>query len=203
MTGLILLLLAAAAALFALGLRGGLLKLALAGLFLGAAGYALQGRPGLSGSSARQASDAGPIPLTPLRRAFYGEFTRTGHWSIIADSYTRRGKTADAVGVLRKATETYPGDPSLWVALGNALVDHAGMITPASDLAFRRAAELSPGHPAPPFFLGLALARSGQREPALALWRGVLADAPADASWRPLVEDAVAALGGGQAPAED
>lgn len=194
MTVVILLVLAGAAALYALGVRGGLLKLAAAGLFLGAAGYALQGRPGLAGAPAAQVASRELIPLTPLRRAFYGEFTRTGHWAIIADSYTRRGNTADAVGVLKKATATYPGDPSLWVALGNALVDHAGVITPASNLAFARAAELSPGHPAPLFFLGLALARSGQRDAALALWREVLAKAPADASWRPLVEDAIAAL---------
>ena len=197
MTGLLLLvamLLASVVALYALGVRGGLLKLAAAGLFLGATGYALQGRPGLAGTSAAEAQGADLIPLTPLRRAFYGEFSRTSHWAIIADSYTRRGKTADAVGVLKNAVETYPGDPSLWVALGNALVDHAGMLTPASDLAFRRAAELSPGHPAPLFFLGLALARSGDRESALQLWHRLLAEAPADASWRPLVEDAVAAL---------
>lgn len=197
MTGLLLLLillLAAVAGVYALGVRGGVLTLVAAGLFLGASGYALQGRPGLAGAPASDAVRADVIPLTPLRRAFYGEFHRTAHWAIIADSYTRRGRTADAVGVLRKAVETYPADPSLWVSLGNALVDHAGVVTPASNLAFQRAAELSPGHPAPLFFYGLALARSGQRDAALGLWREVLADAPADASWRPLVEDAIAAL---------
>ena len=49
----------------------------------------------------------------------------------------------------------------LWVGLGNALADHAGTMTPAAELAFARAAELAPGYPAPPFFLGLAkLARA-------------------------------------------
>jgi cytochrome c-type biogenesis protein CcmH/NrfG len=28
----------------------------------------------------------------------------------------------------------------------------------------------------------------------VALWRSILADAPPDASWRPIVEDAIAAL---------
>ena len=67
-------------------------------------------------------------------------------------------------------------------------------LTPASEFAYRRAAELSPGYPAAPFFFGLALLRSGDRDAALAVWGEVLADAPADASWRPLVEDAVAAV---------
>jgi cytochrome c-type biogenesis protein CcmH/NrfG len=98
---------------------------------------------------------------------------------------------------LQNAVGKYPGNAQLWIGLGNALVDHAGGLTPASEFAFQRAAELAPGHPAPPFFMGLALARSGDRDGALALWRGVLADAPANAEWRPVVEDAVAAL---QAP---
>ena len=88
----------------------------------------------------------------------------------------------------------HPRNAALWVGLGNALVDHTGVLTPAAQLAYERAAELAPGHPGAPFFYGLALARSGDRAAALALWRELLAEAPADAGWRPLVEDAVAAL---------
>jgi cytochrome c-type biogenesis protein CcmH len=188
-------------ALYLLGVRSGMLYIASGTLFLGAAGYALQGRPDLRGSPRGTSVSAQAIPLTTLRRAFYGQFTPHEHWMIIADSYTRRGATADAVGVLKTAAATYPNDPSLWVALGNALVDHAGALTPPADLAFRRAADLSPGYPAPPFFLGLAAARSGDRQTALTLWRDMLARAPANASWRPMVEDAIAALSG-PAPAQ-
>jgi cytochrome c-type biogenesis protein CcmH/NrfG len=68
------------------------------------------------------------------------------------------------------------------------------MLTPPAQFAYQRAAELAPGHPAPPFFLGLALARSGDRAGAVALWKQMLADAPAGAGWRRLVEGAIAAL---------
>jgi cytochrome c-type biogenesis protein CcmH/NrfG len=88
----------------------------------------------------------------------------------------------------------YPGDPQLWIGLGNALVDHARGMTPAAELAYRRAEDAAPGHPAAPFFYGLALARSGDRDGALTLWRNILAKAPADAEWRPMVEQGVAAL---------
>jgi cytochrome c-type biogenesis protein CcmH len=74
------------------------------------------------------------------------------------------------------------------------LVDHAHGLTPPAEFAYRRAAELAPGHPAAPFFYGLALARSGDRQAAVEIWRRILADAPADASWRPLVEQGVATL---------
>lgn len=191
---LLLLIGAALAMLWRLGVRGPLLQLAAAALLFGAAGYATQGRPGLAGSPRAAEGNRAPIPLTALRHAFFGKFGPTEHWLLIAESYARRGNTADAAGVLQSAVREHPGDPALWVGLGNALADHSGTLTPASELAFRRAAELAPGHPAPPFFLGLALARSGETDAAVTLWRSILAQAPADASWRPHVEDAIAAL---------
>ena len=188
------LLVLALGAFYALRLRAGLLQLTAAALMFGSAGYALQGRPGLPGSPRQQRADAVPIPLTPLRHAFFGQFTGSERWLLIGDSFAARGKTEDAVGVLRSAVREHPGDPELWVGLGNALVDHSGILTPASQLAYAKAEELAPGHPAAHFFRGLALARSGDGEKAVAEWRELLAKAPADASWRPLVEDAVAAL---------
>jgi cytochrome c-type biogenesis protein CcmH len=178
----------------ALGLRGAMLQLAAAALLIGASGYALQGRPGLAGSPRAAAAANEAIPLTGLRNAFFGEFGRSGHWLLMSDSMARSGNTADAAGLLRSAVREHPRDPALWIGLGNALVDHSGTLTPPAQFAYERAAELAPGHPAAPFFYGLALARSGDRDGALTLWRQVLADAPANAGWRPLVEDAVAAL---------
>jgi len=98
------------------------------------------------------------------------------------------------VNILQNAVHRYPRSPHLWIGLGNALVDHAHGLTPPAELAYRRAAELSPGYPAPPFFYGLALARSGDRAGAVRLWKQILADAPRDASWRPLVEQGIAVL---------
>ena len=177
-----------------LGLRGPMLQLGAAALLAGAAGYTLQGRPGLAGSPRANAASREVLPLTGVRNAFFGQFTRTGHWLMMSDSMARKGRTADAAGLLRSAVREHPNDPTLWVGLGNALVDHAGVLTPAAQLAYERAMELAPGHPAAPFFFGVALARSGNREGAVAMWRQVLAEAPADASWRPLVEDSIAAL---------
>ena len=197
MTGwaiLILLFAAAILALRLLGLRGSLLQFGAAALLLGGAGYALQGKPGVAGSPRATRSSEPPIPLTNFRHAFFGQFTGAESWLRMSEALASRGNTKDAVGVLTSAVREHPGDSSLWVGLGNALVDHSKGLTPASAFAFRRAAELAPGHPAPPFFMGLALARSGDREGALALWKGVLGDAPADAAWRPMIEEAIAVL---------
>ena len=71
------------------------------------------------------------------------------------------------------------------MALGNALVVHnQGQMSPASQYAFEMAAQLSPNHPGPPFFLGLALAQSGKPDEAGEVWRGLLSRAPDDAPWK-------------------
>ena len=180
--------------LWVLRVRGAMLQLSAAALLFGAAGYAVQGQPGLAGSPQSAGQRAAPIPLTKLRHAFFGTFGPTEHWLVISESFARRGRTGEAVKALSAGVREHPGDPVLWVGLGNALTDHAGALTPAGQLAFSKAAELAPGHPGPLFFLGLALARSGDPQDGVALWQKILADAPADAGWRPLVEDAIRAV---------
>jgi cytochrome c-type biogenesis protein CcmH len=191
---LLLLIAGSLAALWRLGVRGGLLTASAAALALGASGYALQGSPDVPGAPARGSGAHDMFPLTDARHAFFGHFTPAESWLRISEALARDGKSEDAVGILQNAVKRYPADPQLWIGLGNALVDHARGLTPPAELAYRRAAELSPGYPAPPFFYGLALARSGDRQAAVAIWRHILKDAPKDAEWRPLIEQGVAAL---------
>ena len=164
---LICLIAAAFAVLWLVGVRRAMLELGGAALLLGACGYALQGRPGLPGAPRHGQADSAVLPLTQARHAFFGEFSANEHWLLMADSLGRRGNTTDAVGLLGSAVREHPNDFMLWTGLGNALVDQAGRITPPAELAFARAEQLAPGHPAPLFFRGLALARSGDpaREP--------------------------------------
>ena len=192
---LLLLIATSLAALWLLGVRGGLFKATAAALFVGAVGYAVQGQPDLPGAPAQSSEAANVLPLAEARRAFFGRFTPEETWIGMSEALARDGQGADAVGILQNAVRRYPDDPQLWIGLGNALVDLARGLTPPAELAYRRAAELAPGHPAAPFFYGLALARSGDRQAAVEIWKRILAHAPANASWRPLVEAGVAALG--------
>ena len=186
---------AAAGALWWLGrLRGAALQLALATLMVGGAGYALQGRPSLSGSPREGGRRAAPLPLTEPRQAMLGRFNQSDRWLTIAEGFAARGDTGEAVGAIRAGLNAHPDDFGLWIGLGNALVDHAGMLTPAANLAFARARELAPRHPAPLFFEGLALARSGEREQALGLWQQALALTPPGTSYRPMIEGGISAL---------
>ena len=200
---LILLLLVAASlgALRLLGLRGPMLTASAAALLVGASGYALQGRPDLPGSPASPAEDGGNVPLAEARHAFFERFSGAEGWLVMAEALERRGRTEDSAALLQNAVRTRPGDQQLWIGLGNALVAHSNGLTPPAELAFRRAAALNPAHPAPPFFYGLARARSGDPASAVAIWRELLNNAPADADWRPLVEAGIAALDPGSVQA--
>lgn len=209
MTGLLLLvalILLVTGGLWWLGrVRGSALQLVAAALLIGAAGYGLHGRPSLPGAPTDPSQRTAPLPLTAAREAMLGQFNSSGRWLLMSDSLARRGNTQDAVGIIRSGLREHPNDPALWVGLGNALVDHAGMLTPSAEFAFERARRLAPKHPAPLFFRGLALARSGQREQALALWRQALALSPEGTSYRPMIAGGISVLEGrglpGQSPA--
>ncbi len=164
---LILLIGISLALLWWLGVRGGMLTASAAALLLGASGYALQGRPYERGAPAAGGEAHDDFPLTDARHAFFGNFTPAESWLRISEALARDGKSEEAVGILQNAVSRYPG-----------------------------ASQMAPGHPGAPFFYGLALARSGDRPGALALWQQILKTAPKDAGWRPLVEQGVKALGG-------
>jgi cytochrome c-type biogenesis protein CcmH len=198
---LIVLIAASLGSLWALKVRGGLFTASAAALMLGASGYAMQGRPNVSGAPAMGDEGRDVIPLTDARHAFFGYFTPAEPWLRMSEALARDGKSEDAIGILQNAVTRYPGDAQLWIALGNALVDHARGLTPPAEFAYQRAATMAPGHPAAAFFYGLALARSGDRQAAVEIWKRILAKAPKDASWRPLVEQGVATLSAPPPPA--
>lgn len=171
--------------------RGGLQFLG-AALLLALAGYAWQGHPGLAGSPHRPPEQRG-LPdseFAKVRQDLIGRFNVADRWLTIAEAYNREGDTEGAAQIIEAGLREHPKDPDLWVGLGNALVIHGGgMMSPAAELAFRRAAALAPNHPAPKFFYGLALLQGGHIDEAEKVWRDLLATAPPGALWRPAIEE--------------
>ena len=188
-------------ALWLMRVRQGLLTAGLAALMLGASGYALQGRPTLAAAPTKGGQDREIRALTEARHAFFGSFGPEESWLRISEALGSHGNTEDAVNILQNAVRRYPSDAQLWIGLGNALVDHAHGLTPPAEYAYRRAAELLPGHPAPRFFHDLALARSGAEEAAFRDLVGLVREYP-EASWRPMVAQLALAiaLNGGPPP---
>ncbi|MFN5901442.1 MAG: tetratricopeptide repeat protein [Novosphingobium sp.] len=161
-----------------------------AALLLGIAGYAFQASPDVAGAPSLNQGRAALLCLlrSGLRRVL-AETPNSGQglnrWLVIGDALSRNGQYGDAAGVILGAVEKEPKNADAWLALGNALTGHAdGTLTPAALYAYRRAAQADPGHPGPPFFLGLALAQSGKLPEGRALWADLLARSPADAPWR-------------------
>jgi cytochrome c-type biogenesis protein CcmH len=195
---LLLLALAAFAAIWRFGrLDGTGLQLLAAALLLALAGYAWQGRPGLAGSPKRppESQELPDSAFARMRQDMLGRFDTADRWLTIAEGFQRRGDTRAAAGLIRSALREHPDNAVLWIGYGNALVVHAGgLVTPAAQLAFERAAQLAPDHPAPRFFFGLALAQSGRLDEAERTWRALIATAPAAAPWRAQVEQQLQAL---------
>jgi cytochrome c-type biogenesis protein CcmH len=175
----------------------GALQFLAAALLLALAGYSWQGRPGLAGAPKRppERQMRPESQFTKAREDLLGRFDRAAFWLNLSDGYQRRGDTASAAQVLETAVRRNPRDPDLWVGLGNALVVHGGgMMSPAAQLAFSRAAALAPDHPGPPFFYGLALAQGGNYDEAERIWTRLIAAAPEDAQYPRLIEAQLAAL---------
>ena len=84
-----------------------------------------------------------------------------------------------AVGVLTRAARLDPENPDVRVALGDALEASAGgKPSPDAEAAFRAALAIDPKNAAARYFLGDALASRGQGVEAAALWRGLAAELP-------------------------
>jgi cytochrome c-type biogenesis protein CcmH len=162
-------------------------ELTAAALLFGLAGYALQGHPGLAGAPKAPVEDqrTADAELLRQRQAMGDKFGQGQSWLVVSDALSRQGQFRAAADFLGHAVREHPDDADLWVALGNALTGHGeGMISPAAQFAFRRAAQINPEHPGPPFFMGMALAQSGHLVEARALWLGLLQRTPADAPYR-------------------
>ena len=196
---LILLLLVALslAALWLMGVRGAMLRPPARRCCSGSAGYALQGRPELRGAPAA----ADPEP----RLCFAGR----GAARLLRQFHGRGELAADVGGARRvRATARTPSEssrmPSRRYPRRRAIVDRprqcAGRSCARPDSAGR--ARLPPRGRASLRAIPPRHSSTGWRWPvlatarrAVALWRSMLAKAPAGASWRPLVEQGVAALG--------
>ena len=113
-------------------------------------------------------------------------FTPAESWMRMSEALARNGNTADAVGILTNAVRQ--------ISRRRAIVGRARQCAgrPCRRASPRRPnmpiaapPKLAPGNPAGPFFHGLALARSGDPASAVAIWRSVLATAPADCQLAP------------------
>ena len=123
-------------------------------------------------------------------------------WNVLAPVLVRLGRYDDAVRAYRNSI-TYNGESAERRAdLGEAIAGAAGgVVTSEAKAEFERAIALDAGDVKASYFMGLAAEQDGRTADAGSIWRAMLAKAPADAPWRPLVQAALARIGGVAAPA--
>ena len=110
-------------------------------------------------------------------------------WLRLSMALTAKGETERAAEALNVALSAMPDSPDLWVGYGETLTAHAGgQVTPAARLAFDRANQLAPHHPAPRFYLALSWLQSGNPREALSTLEDLARDSRPDAPWMPRVE---------------
>jgi cytochrome c-type biogenesis protein CcmH len=125
-------------------------------------------------------------------------------WNVLAPVLARLGRHAESVRAYRNSI-TYNGDsPDRRADLGEALAAAAGgVVTAEAKAEFERAIALNADEVKASYFLGLAAEQDGRTGEAASIWRAMLARAPADAPWRPVVQAALARVGGSPALSND
>jgi cytochrome c-type biogenesis protein CcmH len=117
-------------------------------------------------------------------------------WDVLAPVYLRLGRAAEAEQAYRNAVRLLGSSAARQAGLGEAiLAGSGGVVTEKARAAFEAALAAEPAAPGPRFYLALAKEQEGKPEEAAAGWRALLAEAPADAPWRPAVEQALARVG--------
>jgi cytochrome c-type biogenesis protein CcmH len=122
-------------------------------------------------------------------------------WNVLAPVLVRLGRYDEAVRAYQNSI-AYNGENSQRRAdLGEAMAAAAGgVVTVQARAEFERAIALNADDVKASYFLGLAAEQDGRAAEAASIWRAMLAKAPADAPWRPLVQAALARVGGSPAP---
>jgi cytochrome c-type biogenesis protein CcmH len=119
-------------------------------------------------------------------------------WAVLAPVLARLGRYDEAVKAFHGAI-SYGGDNADRRAdLGEAIAAAAGgVVTAEAKAEFERALAFEADQAKANYYLGLAAQQDGRSADAASIWRAMLAKAPADAPWRPLVQAALTRVDGG------
>ena len=117
-------------------------------------------------------------------------------WEVLAPVLFKIGRYDDAVRAWRNSIQYNGETASRRADLGEAMAAAAGgVVTNEAKSELERAVALDGGEVKARYLVGLAAEQDGRKADAANIWRGMLSNAPADAPWRPLVQQALARVG--------
>jgi cytochrome c-type biogenesis protein CcmH len=123
-------------------------------------------------------------------------------WEVLAPVYMRAGRFNDAVRARSNALRLLGATADREADLGEAMVAAAnGMVTAEAKAVFDRALKLDPADVKAHYYVGLAAEQDGKPQEAARIWRDLLAKAPANAPYRPLVQSSLARVDPSAQPA--
>ena len=194
----------------------------LVAIAIAAGGYAVLGGPGTAVQEARISSATEQADLAPQVNALE-DFIRTTansgkqnelaaqivaleaqlrinpgsgeDWEKIGNFYFEAQRYDDAARALGQAVQLLGETAGRLANLGEAMTQaNGGIVSQEAHALFVRANELDPSQVQARFYLALALEQDGAMEKAAAAWRALLETAPAQAFWRPVVDQRLAAI---------
>jgi cytochrome c-type biogenesis protein CcmH len=116
-------------------------------------------------------------------------------WEVLAPVYMRLGRFEDSALAWQNAIRLNGATATRETDYGEALVAAAnGMITVEAKAAFDRALVLDKDDVKTRFYLGLVADQDGKRAEAEKIWSDLLANAPPDAPWVPMVRQQLARI---------
>jgi cytochrome c-type biogenesis protein CcmH len=161
--------------------------------------YALRGSPNLAGVPHAQRLANAEInrdleALIAKVEAHLAEHPADAQgWRVLAPAYRSLQRYDAAARAYERALSYGKPEAALLADLGEVLVMASqGLVTKAAAESFAAAVKLDPKHPKARYFQALAMWQEGKADAALKAWRAMVAEAPAGAPWRMLVESQIA-----------
>jgi len=110
-------------------------------------------------------------------------------WKVLAPAYKREQRWQDAANAYANIVRLSQSDAVMIAEYGEMLVfANDGMVTAAAARAFTAALQADAKLPKARFFTALALKQEGKKDAARQSFEALLAESPADATFRPMVE---------------
>lgn len=124
-------------------------------------------------------------------------------WALMARSLMRLDRASEALGAYERAIRlSNGGDGALRAEYAEArIVAAQGAVDDTAREIYRAMLREDPQNAQARYYLATAKAQDGDTAGALADWRALLADTPAGAPWREMLEQRIAEASGAQAPA--
>lgn len=166
--------------------------------------YALLGRPDLSApppsaiakNNEQGVSQQMEAMIVTLRERLKTEPGNPKGWQALGFALIQTGKPDEAAAAFAKASALVPDNMDYKSAEAEALIQAAqGIVTPAAQQLLDAVLAKDPKNARSRFYDALASEQAGDKPAAFERWSRLLADAPADATWRGDVRARLVKLG--------